>query len=181
MHASINFFSFFFVFNVVSKTKFTSLDSINHSKVNSECSPSIAKSTNQMSPHSAEKCVRKWSQQLFLWPQLSQGHWKWSKMVEVNGVYKYGWYERIWLKILCTISPLPLPPPDSHVKVPLKVHPSSSSFGLCTWPAQHQDEQFSCRWIPLDCQSDKTAHSIISVTSVCCVSAQNIISVNTTV
>ena len=33
-------------------------------------------------------------------PQQSQGQWKWYKMLEVNGAYKHGRYERIWFNSL---------------------------------------------------------------------------------
>ena len=37
-------------------------------------------------------------------PRQSQVQWKWYKMVEVNGAYKHGWYEQIWLNSLCVMS-----------------------------------------------------------------------------
>ena len=30
-------------------------------------------------------------------PRKVQGQWKWYKMVEVNGAYKHGLYEKNWL------------------------------------------------------------------------------------
>ena len=33
-------------------------------------------------------------------PSQYQGLWQWCKMVEVNGAYKHGRYEKIWLKNL---------------------------------------------------------------------------------
>ena len=37
-------------------------------------------------------------------PSQGQGQWKWYKMEEVNGAYKHGRYEEIWLNSLRVMS-----------------------------------------------------------------------------
>ena len=41
---------------------------------------------------------------LLVTPKQGKGQWKWYKMIEVNGAYKHGRYEKRWLKSLCAMS-----------------------------------------------------------------------------
>ena len=41
---------------------------------------------------------------LTLWPRQGQGQWKQYEIVEVNGTYKNGRYEKISLNSLCVMS-----------------------------------------------------------------------------
>ena len=77
-----------------------------YSKLTSGCSAWIASSPHQISSQLDGKCGRKWSQQISLradhvTPRQGEGQWKWYKMIEVNGAYKHGWYEQIWLNSIC--------------------------------------------------------------------------------
>ena len=89
------------------------------------CSAWITSSSHHISFWSAEKCRRKLSQKILLCtdlvtPRQGQGQWKWYKMVEVNGAYKQGRYENIWLNRLRV---------GSNVKV------FDTQDG---WPAKHE-------------------------------------------
>ena len=55
------------------------------------------------------KSARKWSPDVLLCadlvtPSQGQGQWKWYNIVEVNGAYQHGSYEKICLKSLCVMS-----------------------------------------------------------------------------
>ena len=61
-----------------------------------------------ISSWSLEKCAKKkkkWGLEVlpctdFVTPSQGQGQWKWYKMEEINGAYKHGKCEQIWLKTL---------------------------------------------------------------------------------
>ena len=59
--------------------------------------------------HPASSSSSKWSQKVLLHadlvtPRQGQGQWKWYQMVEVNGAYKHGRYEKVWLNSLHVMS-----------------------------------------------------------------------------
>ena len=111
-----------------------------HSKVALGCSTWIVSVPDQIRCWPVEKCARKWSQVVLLCadlvsPNLSQGQWKWYKVVEVNDAYKYGRYN--------TLPPPPPPPKKKEqpqlgrqvcAKCPLL---QLSQHKMAGWPALH--------------------------------------------
>ena len=92
------------LFDAVSKPAVFPCFIKSHSKIESGSSTPY-----EISSWPAEKCTRKWSQEVLVCadlvtPMQGQGQRKWYKMVRVNGAYKHGRFlEKMVTKFTCNV------------------------------------------------------------------------------